>query len=264
MKIFRLKIDDLRSLVISFGGSFSVGREYADRHTCVIDEDSNLIQAINDNHAVTLRLHYVNAKMVGSVIDQLDSRYPLDLSYYQEFIDKANRVYEVNGFFNEPLKNPFMGLKWEQFKPSPRKRKYVDDFSRNIKILHTSAGKHDARMVLKHKLALVKLQVGNGKSEYVPVVKFPLPMSRMTSRTIIVSASTKHEFVFYLHNREMIYLDRSDHDEFFAKHNKSIVTHIYNSLNKYIGMDDISLKEFKAFENDEREQFVTVSRMFKV
>jgi hypothetical protein len=29
-------------------------------------------------------------------------------------------------------------------------------------------------------------------------------------------------------------------------------------------MDDVSLKEFKAFESDEREQFVTVSRMFKV
>lgn len=264
IKIFRLKIEDLRSLTSSFGNSFKFSREYAERHTSVIDDKSNLIQAINDNHAAIMRLHYADAKMVGAVIEQLEKRYPLDFSYYQEFMDKANRVYEANSFFDSALINPFTGVSWEQFKPSPRKRKYVDDFSRNIKILHTSAGKHNSRMVIKHKLAVVKLQVDDGKCEYVPVIKFTLPLSRMTNRTVIVSATPKYEFAFYLHNREMIYIDRSEHDAFFAKHNKSIVTHTYNSLNKFIGMDDVSLKEFKAFENDEREQFVTVSRMFKV
>lgn len=264
IKIFRLKIEDLRSLTSSFDKSFKFCREYAERHTSVIDDKNNLIQSINDNHAAIIRLHYEDAKMVGSVIDKLEQRYPLDFSYYESFMEKANRVYESNSFFDSALINPFTGVSWEQFKPSPRKRKYVDDFSRNIKILHTSAGKHNVRMVIKHKLAIVKLQVGNGKYEYAPVIKFILPLSRITNRTVIVSATPKYEFAFYLHNREMVYIDRSEHDAFFSKHNKSIVTHTYNSLNKFIGMDDVSLKEFKAFESDEREQFVTVSRMFKV
>lgn len=128
IKIFRLKIEDLRSLTSSFGNSFKFSREYAERHTSVIDDKSNLIQAINDNHAAIMRLHYLDAKMVGAVIEQLEKRYPLDFSYYQEFMDKANRVYEANSFFDSALINPFTGVSWEQFKPSPRKRKYVDDF----------------------------------------------------------------------------------------------------------------------------------------
>lgn len=263
-KIFRLNIDDLRALTGSFGNSFNLCREYADRHTSVIDHKSNIIQAINDNHAATLRLHYADAKMVGAVLDNFETRYPLDFSYYQEFIDKVNSVYQVNAFFDSALMNPFIGGGWDQFKPSPRKRKYIDDFSRNIKILHTSAGKKDFRMVLKHKLAIVKFGVGKSKYEYVPVIKFTLPMSSITSKTVIVSATPKHEFIFYLYNREMVYLDRKEHDVFFEKHNKSLVTHIYNSLSKSIGMDGVALKDFKQFDDDERDRFVMVSNMLKV
>lgn len=264
MIICKLKQEDLKEITASFGSGYSQVREYKDVHTSIQDSKSNRISVSNENYAAMIRLNYSDAKMVAPIIDCLKDKYPLDFSYYQEILDKVNPIYKVNNFFDEALKMPFTDDTWEQFKPTPRKRIYSDDFSRNIKILHTSAGKYNSRMILKHKLALAKIQHSNGAYEYVPVLKFTLPMSSMTNRAIIVSVSKNHDFMFYQHSGKMIYLDRTEHDVFFAKHNKSIVTHIYNSLSKFIGMNDVALKEFKKFDDEEREQFMTVSKMFKV
>lgn len=264
MTICSLGKAELQAIASSFGSGFTQAREYADRFTSIQDSRFNLISVSNHNYAASIHLNYPDAKMALPIIDFLKTTYPLDFSYYQEVIDKANPIYAINNFFDEPLKIPFEDSTWEQFKPAPRKRKLCDDFSRNIKIRHTSAGQRDSRMVLKHRLSIAKIKMANCTCEYVPVIKFTLPMSRMTNRTVIVSASQKHDFMFYQHNGEMIYLDRSEHDVFFEKHNKSLVTHIYNSLSKSIGMDDVALKEFKQLDDDERERFVMVSNMLKV
>lgn len=262
--ICKLIKDDLKEITASFGSGFSLGREYLDVHTSIVDSQSNRISVSNQNYAATIHLNYSDAKMALPIIDFLKKTYPLDFSYYQEIIDKANPIYAINNFFDEPLKIPFEDSTWEQFKPSPRKRKLCDDFSRNIKIRHTSAGQHDSRMVLKHRLSIAKIKFSDCTYEYVPVIKFTLPMSRITNRTVIVSASQKHDFMFYQHNGKMIYLDRSEHDVFFEKHDKSLVTHIYNSLSKSIGMNDVALKDFKQLDDDERERFIMVSNMLKV
>jgi hypothetical protein len=264
MIICKLIKDDLKEITSSFGSGFTQAREYADRFTSINDAKFNLISVSNHNYAASIHLNYPEAQMALPIIDFLEKTYPLDFSYYQEIIDKANPIYAINNFFDEPLKIPFENSTWDQFKPAPRKRKLCDDFSRNIKIRHTSAGQRDSRMVLKHRLSIAKIKHANCTCEYVPVIKFTLPMSRMTNRTVIVSASQKHDFMFYQHSGKMIYLDRSEHDVFFEKHNKSLVTHIYNSLSKSIGMNDVALKDFKQLDDDERERFIMVSNMLKV
>lgn len=267
ISLCELKIKELREIITSFNlkdGEFTQSREYAERYTSVRDKNDNSIMVVNDNYSAHFWIYYPEGRKAEPLIEVLKSTYPLNFSYYKEVVDKAAAIYEINHFFEKPFKVPFAADTWDQFKMSPRKRIYSEEFSEDLKLRHTSAGKHDSNMKLKHRLSLAKLELPNGRYEYVPVIRFNLPVSRTSSRTIVISATEKYEFMFYYHNHEMVYVDRNEHEMFFAKLSKSIVTHVYNSLSNYIGMNDVALKEFKQLDDAEREQFVMISKMLKV
>lgn len=265
--ICELKNDELKEIVRSFNlknDEFTQSREHSDRFTSVRDKTDNSIMVVNDNYSAHFWICYPEGRKADALIDFLTLTYPLDFSYYKEVIDKASIIYEINHFFDKPFKVPFAADTWDQFKMSPRKRKYSEEFSEDLKLRHTSAGKHDSSMKLKHRLSLSKFKLPNGRYEYVPVIRFNLPVSKTSSRTIVISATNKYEFMFYYQNHEMVYVDRNEHEIFFTKLSKSIVTHVYNSLSNYIGMNDVALKEFKQLDDAEREQFLIISKMFKV
>lgn len=267
VNICELKIKELREIITLFNlkdGEFIQSREYADRYTSVRDNNDNSIMVVNDNHSAHFWIYYPEGRKAEPLIEFMKSTYPLDFSYYKEVVDKAASIYETNHFFDKPFKVPFLSDTWDQFKMSPRKRIYSEEFSKDLKLRHTSAGKHDSNMKLKHRLSLSKFKLPDGRYEYVPVIRFNLPVSRNSNRSIVISATKKYEFMFYYHNHEMVYVDRNEHEMFFSKLSKSIVTHTYNSLNKFIGMNDVALKEFKQFDDTEREQFVMISKMIKV
>lgn len=261
-----MRMGDLQNISMLAGKDFVKYREHKESYYMTQDKNlrGNFVHITNETYAATIRLNFSDGTLAPAIIEKMESMHNLDFNYYYEVIDKANAIYQQNSFFNESLKIPFEGDTWNQFMPSKRKKRLYENFSRNIKIVHTSYGCRDSRMVLKHKLAIANIQLPSGIHTYVPVLKFTLPISRITNKTIIMSASPKYEFMFCLEHSEMIPIERNEVDQFMSKLNKSIVTHMYNSLKKNIGMDDILLKDFKKFDDEERERFLMVSNMLKV
>lgn len=264
IQILQMKSTHLVDLAFSITSNLTVSRSYLDRYVSLKDANSNIIMANNENYAVNISFNYHNVEKVAPILDHLEDTYPLDFSYYEEILNQANGIYQVTKFFDGLLENPFKNNSWEQFKPSSRKKSFCEDFSRNIKVMHTPAGSKQSKMIMKQRIAIAKIQLGANTYEYIPVVKFSLPMSRITSKTLFVSATSKYKFMCYIHAGKLIYVDSRNIDEFFKKHHTSIITYVYNNIAKHLGMMEMSLKEFKQLDVKERSDFILVANMMKM
>lgn len=263
IQLLQMKSTDLIDLAFSITSNLTISRSYLDRYVSFTDDNSNIVMANNENYAANISFNYHDVEKVSQILEQFEDSYPLDFSYYEEILNKANGIYHVTKFFNDPLKNPFQNNSWEQFKPSSRKKRVCEDFSRNIKALHTPAGSKKSQMIMKQRIAIAKVKFGESTYEYIPVIKFSLPMSRNTSKTVFVSVSSRYKFMCYIHAGTLMYVDGCI-DNFFQNHHTSIITYVYNNITKHLGMMEMSLKEFKKLDVKEQGDFILVANMMKM
>jgi len=254
---------DLLEVAFNLPTQLTKSRDYLNRYASFTDAESNIVMVNNENYAAHLAFNYHNVKSVSPIIEYFEDTYSLDFSYYEKVLNEVNYLYQVTKFFDGLLMNPFKNNSWEQFKPTSRQRKFCEDFSRNVKLIHNPAGSKKSKMIMKHKIAIAKINLGGNTYEYIPIIKFALPMSRITSRTVFVSLSSRYKFMGYIHSGELIYVDDSSLENFLQKHHTSIITYVYNNIAKHIGMMDMSLKEFKQLDVNERGDFILVANMMK-
>lgn len=221
----------------------------------------NTLTLSNSGRFAAISIYFESVQRVPDIIEHLENKYPLDFSYYSEIIKKANAIYERNSFFSTSFEPQYTINSWNQFLPSKRKRKVSQYFLKKQKIIHTSMKKKDSEMVLTHKLGLAKIQLIDGQYLWVPVVKFSLPMSRNTNKSLLASASAEYPFLFSFTDDCFIH---DEIDTFMNKLNTSVMTHVYNNLVKTIDMDNVKLKDFKQIDESDRERFITIAKMLKV